>query len=171
MKEDKVAPTLLMYSELAKACLVVIEEKGRRDGEREREARRALEVFQDVIAMMPAEEEERSGGGKAEAETQRADSALLSSSVPSTNGKQLTVKCKSEAEAQWVQQLIALKASGEVGQALILLAQGLTAFCCIGREGRTDGGKEEEAGSFACNVVLSTCIKAERWKEAGQVSK
>jgi len=174
MKEGKVAPTLLMYSELAKACLVVIEDKRERDDEREEEARRALKVFQEVMAMIPAEEEGKSGGGKA-AETKGPDSALLSSSVPSTYGvtcgKQLNVKCKSESEAQWVLELIALKARGDVGQALVILAQGLTAFCSSETEGGREGEKEEEAVPFACNVVLSTCIKTERWKEAGQVSE
>ena len=28
---------------------------------------------------------------------------------------------------------------------------------------------KDEASAFACNLVLSTCIKAGAWKEAGQV--
>jgi len=172
MKEEKIAPTLFMYRELAKACLVVIEKE-----EGEREEGRAMEVFREVVAMVPAGEEE--GGAAVEAAAVAAatqprsngSSTLLSSSPSSTTtGKRLTVKCKSEGEARWVQQLLAAKAAGDVEQALFLFAQGLTAFCCSGREGGSEGGREEEAGAFACNVVLSTCIKAEKWREAGQVS-
>ena len=139
------------------------------------------------------------------------------SSSSASQAKKMTIKCRNEGEARWVQSLLKAKATGRwvggwlwlvcvcvggwggwlmwdersctfihthsyiypyagnVETGLALLAQGLTVFV-VGKEANGGGGGgggggmgEDEASAFACNLVLSTCIKAGAWKEAGEV--